>query len=363
MTKNLRLLPGLVGVVGVLVIAIAVLVPVAFTQPPPPDPDGLEEGEWNVFKPGGETICSDGSEYSFFVRPGADADKLLIYFQGGGACWNTFTCAGQFYDRTVGTPEEEVGGYQGIFDYENAENPFTEYTTVFIPFCTGDVHVGDATVDYTSALTVEHNGAVNAQSALDWTYQTYAEPSEVVVTGSSAGAIGAVYFSPQVMAQYPDAKVAAFGDGEVGAAPAGWSVLEHWNMYENLTLPEDADPETFIINDIYLTAGALYPDNQFAQFTTTGDEVQITFYDFSENDGTPWLDVMYSFIDALEAEMPNFRAFIAGGKQHTILATPGFYTFVIDGVRFVDWFTAWLNGEDVENLRCEDCEVEEVVAP
>lgn len=364
MEKNSRLLLGVRLTFGLLALVLALLViPVAFTQPPPVDPDGLEEGQWNVFKPGGETLCSDGSDYSFFVRPGADADKLLVYFQGGGACWNAFTCAGEFYDRGVGSPEDELSFYQGIFDYENAENPFTAYTTVFIPYCTGDVHTGNATQEYTSALKVEHNGAVNAQAALDWTYQTYAEPSEIVVTGSSAGAIGAVYFGPQVMAQYPDAKIALFSDGEVGAAPDGWSVLKTWNMYENLTQPEDADPETFSINDIYLSAGALYPQHQFAQFTTTADEVQITFYNFSENDGTPWLDMMYRFIDTLEAEMPNFRAFIAGGDQHTILGTPGFYNMAVDGVRFVDWFTAWLNGEPMDNLRCTECDEAEVVAP
>ena len=50
--------------------------------------DGLEPG-WNVIEPAGDTVCSDFSPYRFFVRPG-DKDKLMVFFQGGGACWEGF---------------------------------------------------------------------------------------------------------------------------------------------------------------------------------------------------------------------------------------------------------------------------------
>ena len=34
---------------------------------------------WNRIAPGGETTCSDGSEYAFYARPG-DPEMLLVYF-------------------------------------------------------------------------------------------------------------------------------------------------------------------------------------------------------------------------------------------------------------------------------------------
>ena len=40
----------------------------------PDDPDGV-----------------DGQEYSFYFKPGK-ADKLLVFFNGGGACWDATTC-------------------------------------------------------------------------------------------------------------------------------------------------------------------------------------------------------------------------------------------------------------------------------
>ena len=46
--------------------------------------------EWETVVPGGDTICSDGSPYRFFVHRG-DPGKLLIEFEGGGACWSGST--------------------------------------------------------------------------------------------------------------------------------------------------------------------------------------------------------------------------------------------------------------------------------
>jgi hypothetical protein len=40
--------------------------------------------------PGG--VCSDGSPYRFYVSPG-DPKKVVLDFQGGGACWDAATCA------------------------------------------------------------------------------------------------------------------------------------------------------------------------------------------------------------------------------------------------------------------------------
>src|SRR5690606_33626920 len=53
----------------------------------------LEPG-WTAMEPGGETACALGTPYSFHVKPGegADAKKLLIFLNGGGACWTGDQC-------------------------------------------------------------------------------------------------------------------------------------------------------------------------------------------------------------------------------------------------------------------------------
>ena len=94
---------------------------------------------WRMIDGGDETGCAFGTPYSFFYRPGADPTRLLIYFQGGGACWSWVSCSGMF-DTSV--ERSELAELRGIFDFANPENPFRDYSTLFVPYCTGDVHVG-----------------------------------------------------------------------------------------------------------------------------------------------------------------------------------------------------------------------------
>ncbi|MCJ7810722.1 MAG: pectinacetylesterase family protein, partial [Dehalococcoidia bacterium] len=47
---------------------------------------------WTKIAPGGETICSRGTPFAYFVHPGT-VNRLVVYFQGGGACWNDTTCS------------------------------------------------------------------------------------------------------------------------------------------------------------------------------------------------------------------------------------------------------------------------------
>lgn len=146
------------------------------TQPPPPDlPDNLEAG-WNRIAPAGETVCANGSEYAFYVEPGT-VNKLVVDFDGGGACWNDGTCSqpsnpendfgGVYVEGVYGSPADS--GFGGIFDRENPANPFRDWYHVYISYCTADLHLGDNVATYTGPdgeLKVNHKGAVNTRAAL-----------------------------------------------------------------------------------------------------------------------------------------------------------------------------------------------------
>ena len=161
-------------------------------EPPAPAPPA----EWSTIAPGGDTLCATGRPYSFHVRPG-DASRVMIFLNGGGACWSGGLC-----DISTGsapyTPFAE-GDYNnpakmgGAFDAANPENPFTGWTQVFVSYCTGDAHLGDKDAAYTlpggETLTIHHRGKANVQSALDWTYANYPDPARVFVGGGSAGAV------------------------------------------------------------------------------------------------------------------------------------------------------------------------------
>jgi len=43
-------------------------------------------------------VCLDGSSYLYFVRPSSSgSNKWVIYFNGGGWCWNETDCLARSY--------------------------------------------------------------------------------------------------------------------------------------------------------------------------------------------------------------------------------------------------------------------------
>ncbi|MFW5925766.1 MAG: pectin acetylesterase-family hydrolase [Myxococcota bacterium] len=158
------------------------------------------------------TVCGDGSQYKFFVDRsvgGSNSDKLLIYMEPGGACWDYPSCAG---DRGIrgaanpdGIPDDHMTGGSGtpwdvaspLLRRNEEENPAWDWTMVFIPYCTGDVHAGDRTIVYDDDETGDelewhHNGRANVQGAVEWLDEEYPEVPQMLLTGCSAGGAGAV---------------------------------------------------------------------------------------------------------------------------------------------------------------------------
>eukprot|EP00439_Symbiodinium_sp_Y106_P012521 s1342_g1.t2 len=119
--------------------------------------------------PGGQSRCifsNAASEYAFQVIPG-DADKLLIFFQGGGACFNDASTQGAAPCLSHVVEQPLVG----IFDRTNAANSYRKYTVVHINYCSGDLHIGNVVRWYLDGAgqRVEQLGFLNALSAIKWT--------------------------------------------------------------------------------------------------------------------------------------------------------------------------------------------------
>ena len=314
---------------------------------------------WTAIAPGGNTTCGNGSPFQFFVRPAAGSKKLLVYFQAGGACWDALTCADDSlaYDKSIDYAEFET--YRGIFDFTNPENPVADYNWVFIPYCTADVHTGSRDYTYSDVLglqkTMQHQGYVNVRSVLNWVTQNYPAPERVVFTGSSAGALGAIFFAEPIMSQYVNAPVVQIGDGYVGVMPKDWNGLEVWGTKANeplaLRQPLALSTPADYTQRLYSTSAEFLPQRTFAQFTTAADVFQIGYYALAGGKSRDWPDLMRQSITTLD-QQGNFRSYIADGGEHTILPFDRFYTTQIDGVRFRDWFANLIADQPVSNVAC-----------
>ena len=112
------------------------------------------------FVPVQGAMCRDGSATGFGVSANPASKNLMIYLEGGGACFNALTCglnAKSFSESdfnacvtgssaaSCATSPSIAGGGAGIFDRTDATNPMADWNFVYVPFCTGDVHAGDKT--------------------------------------------------------------------------------------------------------------------------------------------------------------------------------------------------------------------------
>ncbi len=317
---------------------------------------------WTTIAPGGDTLCATGTPYSFDVR-GGDASRLMIFLNGGGACWSGDLC-----DPSLGanayTPFAEMDSNNpakmgGVFDAAHPENPFSGWTQVFVSYCTGDAHLGATDAAYTTsagkALTIHHRGKANVQSALDWVYANYPAPSRVFVGGGSAGAIASPFYAGVVADHYPQAEIVQYGGGAGGyRAGAVSGLLETWGTFTNMPdWPELAafDHATFTTEDFFRVTAARHPDMRMHQFNNVDDEVQQMFLALM-GVSDPVRGLMQANLDELAADIPNFRSYSASGKDHTLLRYDRLYTTETDGVRAVDWVRGLAEGEVMPAVTC-----------
>lgn len=321
--------------------------------------------DWETIVPGGDCECADGSEFSFSVRAG-DPTKVVLFLEGGGACFDAGTCAfteedSTTYDWNI-SPDDDPALQLGIFDFSRTENPFADYTFAYVPYCTGDIHLGDVTREYSPELTVEHNGFTNGTAAVTYLADNYPEAEQVVVVGESAGSIAAPVYSGLVSDLLPDAQITVFADGSGAYADeptlnAGLSGL--WGVFDNMPdwdVNEGLTAEDWGIVRFWVQAGQHDPEIVMARFDYAYDEVQTAFMTLTGSDTS---DVGAS-IDAnevlIEAEGIDQHSYTAPGSNHTLVRKDEFYEMEVNGVRLVDWVAALIAGEPLADVHCEECE-------
>lgn len=314
--------------------------------------------EWKQVHPGGDTGCAFGTPFSFFFREGTDQSTLLIYFEGGGACWEWVSCSGMF-DTSVSN--SELAGFRGIFDFTNPANPFARHSVVFIPYCTGDVHIGDTIRHYGAPATtrpVAHNGYRNVEAVLHWVRKTIERsPAHITVAGTSAGAYGALFYAPRVAELFPAAAVQLIGDSGVPLLNNYPAVLKSWGTVGVVRRIRRIDGS---ITDRELTLERAHeyfasrrPKALLAQITSDRDAIQSAFYLIS---GSPQArEATYALLDSLEASIPAYRSFVIAGSDHGLLVTDQLYSYAADDIRLIDWLQHLVAGQIVAGRRCGNC--------
>ena len=261
---------------------------------------------------------------------------------GRTMCAFTGNGESDFYDWNIPN-NEDPGSEGGIFDLANPDNPFADYTFIFVPYCTGDVHLGDVTREYSPELTVEHNGFVNSTTALTYLVENYADAAQVVVVGESAGAVAAPVYGGLVADLLPDAQVAVLADSS-GAYPndpnLNIEVLGQWGTFE--TMPDWDVNEGLTARDwgiprFWVQAGLHDPEIAMARFDFAYDEVQTFFMDLAGLDTSDLATSIDANESAIESAGVVQHSYTAPGDDHGVVGDDAFYTLEVNGVALVDW--------------------------
>ena len=170
--------------------------------------------------PGGSTRCifSRSSPYAFQVIPGVSKRKIVIYFQGGGTCWDQGSTTLRLC-TTDAIPDSLVG----LFDHANPSNPYAEYTVLNLLYCSGDAHAGNITRPYTDLFggVVKQSGYYNTTAALDWLRANIGDAplEDLVLGGCSSGSIGVQTWAGRILQEFQAERRAFIADSFAGVFP------------------------------------------------------------------------------------------------------------------------------------------------
>jgi pectinacetylesterase len=306
---------------------------------------------WQRIEPGGQTRCARGGKYAFWLRR-ADPKRLLVFFQGGGGCFSLESCrpGSTWFDDRVDAFDNPAGS-GGVLEFGHPDNPFRDYSVVYIPSCTGDVHTGSRLVRYGS-LRVHQKGYVNAQAALRRAFREFPDPDAVFVTGCSAGSVGSAFHADSIIRRYRDARVTQLGDSLAFVFHRPISLVD-WGTHARFPAwfrPTRPRGRWTMVEFVRALARA-HRSRTFARFNHVRDEVQERFYAAVGADPSGFTPRLRAAERELK-RLPNYRSYLACGTGHCAFQSGEFYSLRVGGVLLRDWVADLAAGRDVE---CPEC--------
>ena len=327
--------------------------------------NGYKQTHW-VDVPG--MICRDSSPTGVGVRM-ANTKKLAIYINGGGACFNAETCAGNPFKFTESdwTDLQNNFGSPGIFNPDDDRNPLKDFSLVFIPYCTGDVHSG--TLLNGKAIDVpgkqRYVGAINFQKAMDFIepYFQHEGVDEIVLFGLSAGGYGVYINFLEVIKRFPGVKITVINDsGPLFSDAQAFSpcLQAGFTLVFGLPLPKDllgccGNPALGLAN-VYEYSGTKYPDANFGFISSYEDATSRFFLSFGYDNcqGAPgnqlpadvFRNALINLTNDVIKPKSTWSTFFINGTSHTMLADDElFYNKEVNGMYLYEWVDKLMKGE------------------
>jgi Pectinacetylesterase len=314
--------------------------------------------------------CRDGSTTGIGVNLNPASQKVMIFLEGGGACFNEITCGEN--PSTFGAPDFAArfpsvsdGGApesgQGIMD-RNPANPVSDWNFVYVPYCTGDIHAGNnpnGSIQHLAG-TQAFVGYANIDLYLQRLVPTFANATQVLLTGASGGGFGAAANYAHVQRAFGSVPVDLIDDSgpymEDPYLPAclQTQIRTLWGV--DSTLGADCagacnDPNSFFL-DFAKSVVTKNPQRQFGLMESMDDGTITTFFGFGNDDcmvtlGQESPTMFAAGLTDIRTQLAadtNAGTFYFPGTDHTSLEDDNYYTRVAGTTPLTTWVGALVGG-------------------
>lgn len=316
------------------------------------EPITAEAGTWTwVDFP--DSTCADGTPTGISVNVGT-SDNLIVFFSGGGACWDALTCLTLHTSSSGPYGQKEFDASAGhgnsLLSREDPQSPFYDWTLVSVPYCTGDLHIGDSVASYDAGdgpVSYYHKGHANVLAYLKRLGATFASPTRVAVVGSSSGGAGTLLNYPDFRRYWPsaemylvdDAAPLLVGDAMPPTLRSAWD--SSWELSPLLAdVCGDASCEDDL-SGVHAALAASYPTDRMALLSSLQDRVFSTYVGLSGEAFQAQLELLTT--DVL---LPSgtWQPFYIEGDTHSLLMAPE--AAESNGVSLQTWLTQMVTDSD-----------------
>jgi hypothetical protein len=314
-----------------------------------------------------DSSCRAGAKAGITVFRNTASKKVMFFFEGGGACFDLPSCLA---NPDAVDDGDRAGPSGGILDRSNAANPVKDWNFVYVPYCSGDVFGGtnpSANIDLVGPQ--KFVGFLNTQAFLQRVVPTFADATDVLVTGVSAGGFGASTSVVLIQRSFPNVKVKLINDS---GPPMPSSVLatclqktwrETWG-YNNSILKDCgaacSKPDDFTFDyGVYL---AKTFNNRLSGLIESSQDSIISLFFGAGSDmcaapfglapSIPGPDFQAGLLSFREAVKPyaSFGSYLPPSDQHTWLMGASFYTAAIGDTKLVDWVSDIINDKGTKHV-------------
>jgi hypothetical protein len=288
------------------------------------EPVMAPEDTWTYVPVDGAVCATAGTTAGFFINPTSASKRLVIFFQGGGACFNQADCQASSLGGFDEMQQLNGLGQNPFFNRNLASNPFAQYSFVFFPYCTGDFHSGSTVASY----GMQHQGHANVQLYMNRVLPTFCDAEYVLVTGTSAGGFGSTFNYDYIHGLFGSIPVDLVDDSGPYLNPPHMptdmqtAIDGNWGFRANM--PADCAACSTNWHELYVHAATKWSGDRQSLISSLRDpSIQGRFAPYTPLDNLDAFEVaIEDFADQVVTPLASMKVFYVATTGHVWINSP-----------------------------------------